>query len=253
MRAFAQQRKAVDERVTIGVQQAFAALENWYSPDDLSRALKRVAPLVGAGQTTMAALTDAYLSRVTSFVRGESVGPVGVERSFAYTLRNGPKNLGEVYERVAAEYRWQRSKGLVDSAARSIALNRADEMVSTDLNLAYTHQMRRFNERRNVRQFRRVIGSTRPCGLCVVASDRVYHKENLLPIHARCKCSVIETTDGSDPASLINEGTLTQIYDAAGSTFAKDLLKVHVEVFDHPEIGPQLRVAGQHQRVLPAA
>ena len=46
----------------------------------------------------------------------------------------------------------------------------------------------------------------------------------------------------------LNDGTLGELYQAAGSTRGADLKRVRVTVEEHGELGPQLRVRGQHFR-----
>jgi len=204
----------------------------------------------------MAQLTDAYLARVTSFVVGKQTVGGLVPTVMGKTLRHGVKDHEQVYARVAAEYRFQRSLGLSDGDALGLAFTRAQSMVSTDLGLAFQHQTQRFMEKNRINYYRRVIrpemSKSGTCALCAAASDRIYRKQNLLPIHAHCKCAVICVTAKSDPGSQLNDDTLQQLYNQAGSTYGVDLKKVRVHVFDHPELGPQLRVEGQNIRDLAA-
>lgn len=246
--AFSSQREALEGRISALVVAEFERFDGWYSPRLVDEITATVAARLTSGQLGIASLTDAYLARVTSFVLGKIVTGSGVPTVMGRTLRMGVKDHEEVYARVAAEYRYQRFLGNSDSAALTTALTRAQEMVGTDLGLAHQHQVRRFNQSRNITRYRRVIRSEKACGLCAAASDRIYHRGDLLPIHARCRCGVIAVTANTDPGSQLNEDTLAELYSAAGSTAGKDLKRVRVEVFEHGELGPQLRVAGQHIR-----
>lgn len=254
--AFAEQRQRQVQRITDMVTALFAGFDGWYSDSLVGEVTDQVAVLLAPGQLGVAALTDAYLARVTSAVFGRAVSAAGVPASMGRTLRIGPANHQEVYARVAAEYRFQRFLGESDTAASEKAVIRAQEMVGTDLDLAHQHQVLRFNQSRNVTRYRRVIRSEKTCGLCAAASDRLYYRGDLMPIHARCRCGVIAVTAQSDPGSLLNEQTFQDLYQAAGSTYGKDLKRVQVQVVQHGELGPQLRVAGQNFRGpddLPAA
>lgn len=246
--AHAAARTALEERIRRLVVADFERFDGWYSHRLVDEVVAQVAAKLAAGQTGVAALTDAYLSRATSFVLGKVVTGSGVPTVMGQTLRIGVANHEEVYGRVAAEYRFQRSQGLGDSDALSRAMVRAQEMVGTDLGLAHQHQIRRFNQTRSITRYRRVIRSEKTCGLCAAASDRIYSKSDLMPIHSRCKCGVIAITANTDPGSQLNDDTLRSLYSAAGSTEGKALKKVKAEVFEHGELGPQLRVAGQHIR-----
>lgn len=246
--ALAASREDLQRRITALVVAEFERFDGWYSTRLVDEVTQTVAARLAAGQMGTAALTDAYLARTTSYVLGKVVTGTGVPTVMGSTLRMGVANHEEVYARVAAEYRWQRHLGATDSQALTSAMTRATEMVGTDLGLAHQHQVRNFYSGRNITRYRRVIRSEKSCGLCAAASDRLYWKADLLPIHSRCRCGVLAVTAKTDPGSQINDDTLREIYAAAGSTKGKALKRVEVEVFDHGELGPQLRVAGQHQR-----
>lgn len=241
-------RQNLLDRITALVVVEFERFDGWYDPRLVGEVAAQVAAKVSAGQMGVAQLTDAYLARSTSYVVARTVTGAGVPQVFGQSLRIGPANHEEVYTRVAAEYRRQRSRGRTDSEALTLAMNRAVEMVGIDLGLAHQHQVQRFTVVRNVTRYRRIIRSEKTCGLCAAASHRVYLRGDLMPIHARCRCGVIAIQEGADPGAQINDATLGEIYGAADSTAAKALKRVRVEVVQHGELGPQLRVAGQNFR-----
>lgn len=267
---FAKSRKELEDEIERLVVADFQRLGDWYSPQQIAAIVKRVAAHLSAGQVGMAQLTEAYLVRATSYVMGKALVGGSVPAVMGQTLRNGVADHEQVYARVAAEYRRQRSLGLSDGDALQAAFLRGQEMVSTDLGLAFQRQSQRFMERNQIHYYRRVVrpemSKNGSCGLCVAASDRKYRKKDLLPIHARCKCTVICVTANSDPGSQLNDDSLAQLYltaagnpdgtkvDAHGrpvyTTYGAPLKQVRVTVFDHPELGPQLRVAGQNIRDL---
>ncbi|MGF3056155.1 hypothetical protein [Microbacterium sp. YY-01] len=100
--------------------------------------------------------------------------------------------------------------------------------------------------------YRRVIhpefSVTGTCGLCVVASSRLYYKDELMPLHGNCKCTISPVTAKQDLGLKLNEEDLKRIYDAAGSTYAEDLKRIKVAVNTHGELGPILTRDGQHFR-----
>lgn len=67
--------------------------------------------------------------------------------------------------------------------------------------------------------YRRVIhpelsrGGT--CGLCLVASDKIYRRPDLRAVHGRCKCTVMEVRRSYDPGGSLNNLELGGIYKAA--------------------------------------
>lgn len=248
MDRFAGRRDALEARVRNAVVAEFTRFDGWYSTNLVDEVTAAVAEKLSTGQRGIATLTDAYLSRTTSYVVGKYVAGASVPEVFGQTLRMGVTDHEEVYGRVAAEYRRQRSLGLTDNEALQLALGRAQAMVGTDLGLAHQRQVQRFTQVRNVTRYRRVIRSEKTCGLCAAASDKLYRRGDLMPIHARCKCAVIAVTANTDPGSQLNRDTLGQLYDQAGSTAGGDLKRVQVTVEQHGELGPQLRVEGQHFR-----
>lgn len=125
-------------------------------------------------------------------------------------------------------------------------MTRAGVMADTDMGLAFRHQVVDFNTRRNVLRYRRVTRSEKPCGLCIAASDRIYSKAELLPLHGRCRCGVMPVTHASDPGSTLSNDDLPSLYKAAGGTSAEQLKKVRV--VQHGELGPLLVEKGQNFR-----
>lgn len=249
---FTARREALEQRIQKLVTAEFTRFDGWYSPKLVEEITQAVAARVSIAQVGTATLTDAYLSRVTTYVTGTYVAGASVPQVMGKSLRMGVTGHEEVYGRVVSEYRYQRSVGADERQALSTALTRAQSMVSTDMGLAFQHQTKRFTEVRNINRFRRVV---RPelskggaCGLCVGASDRLYRRGDLMPMHARCKCTVIAVTSKSDPGSQLNDDTLSELYTQAGSTAGADLKKVRVTVEQHGELGPQLRVQGQNFR-----
>lgn len=99
--------------------------------------------------------------------------------------------------------------------------------------------------KRKVLGWRRVIrpelSKTGTCGLCFVASFRMYSRKNLNAIHARCNCVVLPATAVFDPGRGMNEADLKRVYRAAGgSTRAGDLLNTRVSIREHGELGQVL-------------
>lgn len=253
--AFGQQRTSIVDRVVTAVTGLFVSFEDWTVPDAITAVTSRSGVYVASGQRLVAGLTDAYLARSTSIVRGQPVSPVGVAPDMSGVLRNGVDSYVKVYSRLPAEYRWQRFLGKSKDEALQIVLNRAREMAAGDLDLAHQRQVSRFTRERRVAQYRRVVrpelSKTGTCGLCIAAADQIYHSGELMPIHDRCNCAVIEVA-GGDPGSSINDDAISEAYkravNQAGSTRGADLKRVRFKVIEHGEMGPQLRVAGQNVR-----
>jgi len=249
--AQAASRGSLTRRVLRIVLAIFRRFDGWYSNSLVTEVAEQVASVVLSGSRGVAAVTDAYLSRVASEVIEASVAPVGVE--LVEPLRLGVPSLVEVYERVAKEYRYQVSTGVPDAAALDRAVDRAEAMVEMDMALAHREQSRKFMVVNEVDGFRRIV---RPelskggsCGLCIVASDRIYHQGELLPIHDRCNCEVLPIINSVDPGQSLNSDDLNALYAAAGGTTSGAALKnVRVTTYQHGELGPILVNAAHRVR-----
>ena len=246
--AFQASRAHLDERVTAAVLAQMDGFDGWATPSLLGELVDAVSARVSAGQVGVAQLTDAYLAQVTSEMTGRIVSPAGVPAGIGETQRRGVAGHAEVYNRLGTQFRTQVAAGATRTEAFTSTVNRAKAMVGTDLGLAHRAQVRQFTERRGVTRYRRVFSGANTCGLCVAASDRLYHKTDLLPLHDNCRCATVPVTAGTDPGSQINQAQLDDLYKQAGSTGAKDLHKVRYNVVDHAEKGPTLVVRGQHWR-----
>jgi hypothetical protein len=173
-------------------------------------------------------------------------------------------NPADVYGRVADQYRSDVvTKGLPEEKARGKALVRVSAAAQTDVTLAVREQYHRDltrpeSERRRATGWRRILhpelSKTGPCGLCVVAADRVYHTDQLKEIHSGCCCEVLPVYGSFDPGLRLNLDDLDRLYGAAGGTGGNPrrqegrLKDVRVALAEHAELGPVLVDADQHYR-----
>lgn len=239
--AQASHKTGVRAQAVTRVQQLVGTFMGWYDTAAITALTERIVALVEPAQAQTARITDAYLSQLAREMVGMPVDPTGIVDVAA--LRQGITHQG-VYGRLADQYRYMASQGTPEAKILAALINRAHAMVVTDLQLANTHQSRTWMDARGWDRWRRVIRpeSSRSgvCGLCLVASDRVYTYPDLLPIHDRCNCDVILIASGADPGRFLNNEDLDRIYAASGSTYAEDLLSTNWRVDDHGEIGPVL-------------
>jgi hypothetical protein len=217
--------------------------------------------------------------RILTALLGRRPNPIGAIPVGG--LRGGVP-LESVYGRLADEYRFLTATRGPDAPSpatgstgaplsilsREDIINRvvARGAVQVDDNLALAFRDQwRANMRaapKTITGYRRVIhpeviatGSTAPgpvCGLCVVASDRLYKRADLLELHALCRCSVApvvgEAGGDGDPGSAINGLDLNRIYTEAGSTGFKALKNTKILVVYNDETGPRLTFAKHHHR-----
>ncbi|MGI9091551.1 MAG: hypothetical protein ACR2GG_10665 [Gemmatimonadaceae bacterium] len=228
-------------RLAAQIAALLAGFTGWYDDQAVAALAARIAGLVAPVQRATAALTDAYLARTATTIRGRSVRPAGPIPVAG--LRAGV-SLADAYSRLAGQYRYEVSQGTSPADALEHVTVRAEVMAGTDTALAMRGQSRKFMVERRVTGWRRVIhpelskGGT--CGLCIVASHRLYKADDLMPLHARCSCVPTPVYGDDDPGSAINAADLKAIYAAAGSTDAADLKRTRYTVHQHSELGPQL-------------
>lgn len=250
------QARAADS-ITASVQALIRRLlgalraDAWYDDAAVGSLAADIARVVRSGADARAQSTRAYLD--------EALRVAGAPARTATVLQL-PTQWADVdpleeFARPARTYRRARVAGLDEVQALEQAEQRA--MVRADLVLqrASTVAAQQVLVRRDdvVTGWRRIIhpelsrGGT--CGLCVAASDRVYGTGELMPIHARCKCTVlpvVQTPSGDvrDPGRSVNAESLAELYRVAGSTAATALKGVRVQVAEHGELGPLLTRAG---------
>jgi hypothetical protein len=249
----AARQQATDLAVSAAVNQ-FQGLSDWWSDQAVAKAVRALLGAVEAAQRQAAATTGAYLTRAGSASAGRTLRQAPVLRDVG-SLRGRSVTHQRVYERIAEGYRWQVvAEGLSEDVAAQRAVRRAEVVADDDVTLAMRHQARQWMaDHDEADGYRRIIhpelsrGGT--CGLCVAASDRVYHRKDLLPIHGRCHCEVLPIVHGQDPGEGLNQDALAILYQAAGGTTAAAALKqTRYQIGEHGELGPVLTVKGQHFR-----
>ncbi|WP_126032936.1 hypothetical protein [Bifidobacterium castoris] len=192
------------------------------------------------------------------------LGMAGVSSDGAYDVsyvapRQGTTPL-RVMERVADTYRglavqspslrpdsWDALEGADLSTVTGwlrASLDRLEDIANTDAQMtAHRLALGRFSSK-GVTQYRRVIhpelSKTGTCGLCAVASTRVYSTRSLMPLHSNCKCGVAPITTVNDVGKDITEKDLERYYELAGSTSAADLKNIRLQVQTNGELGPVL-------------
>lgn len=160
----------------------------------------------------------------------------------------------DAYGRVADGYRYAVTVlGEEPEKALRRAQLRMQLAAETDVTLAVREQYHKsLGELRGVTGWRRILhpelSKTGPCGLCVVAADRVYKKEDLLPLHSRCVCEVLPVIGSLDPGVTLNSDDLARLYGAAGGNTREALRRISVVLTEHAELGPILVDGGQHYR-----
>lgn len=175
-----------------------------YRDADIDRLVRLVVPLVRAGQVQVANLTAAYFRQVGA-TAGVDVAWVTGGRGVA---------AAEVYRRPAVTAYTALSEGKSLSAAITAGGERLASLVSTDLQLAKTHQANRSLSSSRVKSYRRVLTGSENCALCVIASTQRYRVGDLMPIHPGCDCGVDELPRGWNPDEQVIDQALLDLTHA---------------------------------------
>lgn len=231
-------------------QNRWRAFSTWYDAAAVAALATQIDDLSQGARDAVAGAMQAYVAHLSALIRDTSSIPV--PRASLPAIRNGVDMVG-VHSRPAAQYRWTYAITADQEAALEAALLRTQQLIETDVMLAARDAQHAAMEDIGVHRYRRVLRpelakSGHSCGLCAVASHRVYKTGELMPIHGGCNCLTIEVT-ADDPGSALNKADLDRIYSAAsedGSTHARDLKRVQVQINEHGELGPVLTVRGQH-------
>ncbi len=278
MAAYQAQTATLRATVAAAVTRSWRLLGSWRQTD-VSRFVREVTPIVLGGQRAMQALTTANLARQRQIALGGTARPVAVDaRAVTGSAARNGVSPATVYERPF-HLVWRqlhdlpRESGAIDQAIQS-GLDRAVESAQDDLQLT-----KKLTARDVLRQDERVVGYRRvlegaySCGLCIVAATRRYDKDELLPIHGRCDCSVNAIYGTSDPGisvaatvragdgRLVPIGEIADIHeriaerfgDSSTSAGAKGAVPDYRDVLithEHNELGPVLAVRGAGHKSL---
>lgn len=241
---FAAQSDQLREQLIAAVVAGYAGVD-LYSAAEVTAAAQAAAASSNAQAIVTAGLAAEYLAVVSSIVTGEALpAPVLVLPA----LRNGA-DMTAVYERPAKLFRRLRSQGVEPAGAFQQAMTLAGTISEMNMTLsqreAYQQTFTKLEKVVDIKGYRRVVhpelSRTGSCGLCIAASDQVYHSAQLLPIHGNCNCTVLPIVGVNDPGSGLNNLSLGDLYAAAGdSTHGFDLKRARYVINNHGEYGPVL-------------
>lgn len=234
----------LDERTIAAVRAAYAGV-NFYDPAEVTQAAEQAADASNVAQTLAAGLMAQYLATILSTMTGEDLVTPSI---LLPPIRFGA-DMPDVFRRPIKLFRLKVSQGVEPEEAYRQAMQLAGILTETNNSLATREASRQVltlvGPDVGVTGYRRVLrpelSRTGSCGLCIVASDQVYKRGDLLPLHARCNCSVMviigEAGGPGDPGNSFNNLDLATLYAEADSTHAYDLKKLRVRVANHGELG----------------
>lgn len=218
-----------------------------YDEEDVPKFLARVVPVILAAQRQSVAITVAYLSRAI----GRRVAPVDVQQLIGAAIRTatpeviassqrGLHSLAPDATGVPPEITYARpfvgvwsdlAKHTPWQDAVNAGRERVEGMAAMDVQNAMRHTLRAVGEAEPT-----ILGWARApdpdaCPFCKLIAGRRYLTKELLPVHPRCRCSVIAVT-----AANRDQYTGKRANDLAVSP---DGL-VKVAVVEHGELGALL-------------
>lgn len=254
------------------VAAAYAGV-NFYSAAAAQAAAAQAADTSNVASYYAAGLAAQYLALTASEVVGSTV-PVPTLPLPA--LRNGV-DMEQVFDRPMKFFRRKVSEGAEPAQAFEQAMRLAQTLADGNIRLAEREASRAavtyLAPRLGVTGYRRIVrpelSETGSCGLCIAASDQVYKTDELLPLHNRCKCTVLPIFGTEDPGNSLNNLTLGDLYTGAAGrpsaqannrlsgTAGEDLKATRYEINEHGEWGPVITWAGDQftgpDDLLPAA
>lgn len=233
----------------------WGGFNKWDDVDIVAGWAARSATLVDSANLNSRLLTRSFQ---TSVLRQMGAGRQPLPSMVnAYPRSNVAAS--EVYRRPVEQFIWARRNGLDLLGSDEAFKNRLVTLATQDVKLADRDEAQRiFDADPEVTHWRRVIhpelSASGTCGLCIVASQRVYGTGDLMPMHGpSCNCTPMGITKSNDPGLRINDDDLKTIYAAAGSTAAEDLQNTRISIDEHGELGPVLVKHGDHFRTAEEA
>lgn len=246
---FAAQADQLRQRLINALALIWSGFDAWYTDRLIDELARQTVDLLQTDADFMRGLAQQY----ASVVLGELLeSPAEVAPVSPEPLRGGVDLVG-VYRRPAEQYRHRVATGTDPDEAERMALHRRDVMAAYDLTLAGRDaQIAQYDANDQITGYRRIVhpelARTGSCGLCIVASDRIYQSSELMPLHNGCNCTTSPVRGEDDPGGIINSSELVRFYREAGSKKAEDLRQTRYRVREHGELGPTLVFQGDHFR-----
>ncbi|MBS45303.1 MAG: hypothetical protein CMH83_19465 [Nocardioides sp.] len=235
----------------------WAAFTGWYDTALVGIVATDAAAMSVSAQQAVFAVYTEYVAQLTALLRDQArvtvpavaltPGPAARESGDATGVRG--VDPVQVHARPAGTFREAYALTGDYEIAVQRAVDRTRQLIQTDIMLAARKSQNDTMAGLGVQRYRRVLrpelSKSGPCGLCVVAADRIYRIADLMPIHDRCKCATVPLAAGQDIGDRLNREDLNRIYAAAGGNRARDLKNMRVQINEHGELGPVLTVRGQ--------
>lgn len=253
---YAAQTANLEDSTTARVWAAFDEVTDWTDPTQTVAAALMAMEIAQAGRQSSAGLSAQYAAVVMAILTGRPQGQIRPDIVQMIIGRRGVRPF-DVWSRPIHVYREVLRRGGTTAEAFAAARLRAEVLANMDLSMAQRDAVLAQLGIEGALKYRRVIrpelSRTGTCGLCIAASDRVYNIGTLMPLHARCVCTILPIIGDVDPGMRLNQADLGQLYEDAGSTSAAALKRIRYRVAEHSEVGPLLVPADHNFRAYDAA
>lgn len=249
--AYVAQQAAIRERVAVNTMARLSRMfDTLPSPAGADDVVPDVLATIQAGQRATARTSAAYVSGLLDGAPDADRAFVSVDLPDSLRVA-GRTDPAVPYRRPFTQWARDLGQGVEPELARDRARQRLMVMADSDLTSAMREGVRQtVADHPDVIAMRRVIHPELSrggvCGLCVAASDRLYSKRILMPIHARCVCEPVIVTRAHDPGLKLNQADFAAIYGPDTVTDPAGLKRTRFAVDFHGEYGPVLRRADDH-------
>jgi hypothetical protein len=246
---------------TVGaIQRLYSELlegNGWFTQRRVDEIVRDVTEVMEDSLQAAGEITQGYLEGVLDVL---DVDFDDIDITIDPAIRTGVTPERE-WNRPAEQARISRLLGADEFQANEKALVRAEQQARMDLLLARQEaEKEMWGVSGDIVAYRRILhpelSQSGPCGLCIVAASRVYHKSDLRPLHNGCWCDVmpvVKTGSGEilDPGFDLNEDDLKALYGAEirsgrlgpqtqSGTGRQGLQRVRLKHLQHAELGPVL-------------
>ena len=226
---------------------------------DEGRFVTEAVAIAAAARSAVVAEVDAYLTTYLT-LQGAPTRLAGLNAD-AYSR---PVDPDVQWRRPFTQQRLRLAEGAAFPEAVRFGQHQASTMLATDLQFASRGASRdRIADADGIDGYRRVpSGSSQTCGLCIAASDQLYHVEDLMPIHDHCQCEVRPVSVARRTG--LSDGEYQRLLEQTGGDTSKAALSkvrlgdlpdgdIPFRVVNHGELGPYLFDANHSPPLLNAA
>lgn len=236
---FVQFRRMLSNRLSSALTGMFRGLGSWRDPDS-EKFVAQAVPLVQGAQRALASVVSIYVADQAARATDRTVAPPAIPDSAVVNLRG--VDPAAVYRRPFVTTYVALSRGDDLPTAVDRGVTRLEQVAEGDMQQTHSNAVRAamqaLPEDVAPSGWRRVPQGPRTCGLCIVASTKLYGVEALNPLHGGCDCSV-EAVFGSHPSvGPERKAAVKAALEEIGA--GRNYRNLRGLVVEHGELGPML-------------